>query len=127
MKFSMNRVELIGNVGKIESKPTKSGTSKAVVSIATDKTVKNEQGGYDKETVWHNVNFFGKQAEHALKYVQKGNKLHILGELSYYKYEKDGKMIYKMDIIANDFIPLLREINQSNSNYNQTDTNKDLF
>lgn len=46
------------------------------------------------------VTVFGKQAENAVKYLSKGRKVAIEGHLQSGVYEKDGKVIYTLDVIA---------------------------
>jgi single-strand DNA-binding protein len=84
-----NRISLIGFVGNdVQLKSTKSGTSVAVLSLATKSTWRNSNGGYDSRTEWHRCTAWGKLAEFAGK-LQKGAHIQIEGELRYREYEKD--------------------------------------
>ncbi len=94
----MNRVVLIGNVGKDpEIRYAQSGMAICNFSIATTKMAKGE-----KKTSWHNILCFDKTAENVSKYVVKGSKVAVSGEIQYSEWEKDGQKHYKTEIIANE-------------------------
>ena len=94
----MNRVVLIGNVGKDpEIRYAQSGMAICNFSIATTKTAKGE-----KKTSWHNILCFDKTAENVSKYVSKGSKVAVSGEIQYSEWEKDGQKHYKTEILANE-------------------------
>ena len=83
----LNKAQLIGNVGSIETKEGKSGMKICNLSIATSK--KKQDGTF--ETEWHKCVLFGKVAEVAERYVQKGHKLYVEGSLKTEKYaDKEG-------------------------------------
>ena len=90
----MNKVILIGHVGKNpDCKQLQSGTEVASFSLATtEKWTSN--GEKKEETSWHNIVFWGKQAELCKKYVLKGSKIMVEGRLKYETYEKDGEKKY---------------------------------
>ena len=62
---------------------------------------KNQQGGWDEVTDWHNVTLFGKTAEAAGQYLSKGRQVYIEGRISYNSYERDGVKKYYTDILGN--------------------------
>lgn len=106
---SLNRVELIGNVGKDpELKFTQGGTAYYRFSLATSKKVKDQTtGDYTKEvTAWHRCIIWGKRAEVAAKYMPCGKQVYCEGELEYGKYEKAGVTHYTTDINVRDFVLL---------------------
>ena len=87
MSGSLNKVMLIGNLGKDpELKATPSGQSVARFSVATTETWKNPQGEKQSKTEWHNVVVWGKQAEIAEKYLRKGKQVMIEGRIQYREY-----------------------------------------
>ena len=98
----MNKCILYGNVGKDpEVKRFEGGNVVAKFSLATNKTY-TKNGEKVTETAWHNIVFWGKQAELCEKYVKKGNSLIIEGEISYRSYEnKDGQPVYITEINGN--------------------------
>jgi len=92
----MNKAILIGNVGKEpEIRKTQSGISVANFSLATSKKVKGED-----KTEWHRIVAWDKLAEITEKYVRKGDKLMIEGEIETRDYEKDGQKVYTTEIRA---------------------------
>jgi len=92
----MNKAILIGNVGKEpELRKTQSGISVANFSLATSKKVKGED-----KTEWHRIVAWDKLAEIIEKYVKKGDKIMIEGEIETREYEKDGRKVYTTEIRA---------------------------
>lgn len=76
----VNKVILLGNVGKDPIERNVGEYKLAVFSLATSKKIK------DKEvTQWHNCQAWGKLAEFVLKYVKKGTSLYLEGEILYDK------------------------------------------
>ena len=99
---SVNKVILIGNVGKDpECRYTEAGTALANLTLATTNRWKNKQGEPQEETEWHRVVAYGKLAEIIEKYVQKGKPLYIEGRLQTRKWtDKQGVDKYTTEIIA---------------------------
>lgn len=102
-----NRVSLIGVVGKdAQGGTTASGVSYCRFSLATSK------GGYKKQdgtevpevTQWHNIIAWRSVAEMASKYVKKGMKVAVDGEIVYGKYDKQGVSVLTVDIVADDIV-----------------------
>lgn len=94
---SVNKVILVGNVGKDpETRYLSSGDSVARFSLAT--TYKSKDGDV---TEWHNCTAFGKTAEVIGKYVKRGTALYVEGRLQTRKYQaKDGSDRYATEIIV---------------------------
>ncbi len=103
-----NKVQLIGNLGKDpEVKNLASGKIKANFSLATSENYKNSQGEKVTETQWHNIVAWGKIAEIAENYLQKGNKVAIEGKLVHRVYDdKDGNKKYITEVVANSVMML---------------------
>jgi len=97
----MNKVILIGRVGKDAENPTAAQLAK--FSLATTEKWTGKDGQKQEKTEWHNVVCFGKQAETALKYIKKGMMLSVEGSIEYQKYEKDGKTLYSTSIKCDRF------------------------
>lgn len=92
----MNKFIAIGRLGKDpEVRTTPGGKSVANFSLATDSGY-----GEKKTTQWHRVVAWEKTAELAQKYLKKGSKIFLEGEVQYGKYEKDGVIYYTTDIVA---------------------------
>ena len=84
MAGSVNKVILLGNVGKKpEIRATQNGSKLASFSLATGKRWKDkETQEYKDKTEWHNIVVFGDGLVNVIEnYVNKGSKLYIEGEL----------------------------------------------
>lgn len=101
----LNRVMLIGNVGKDpELKTTPTGKSTLELRIATSESWTDKNSGEKTtKTEWHSVVFWGKGAEIIKQFVTKGQKLYVEGKLQTREWEKDGKKNYKTEIVCSDF------------------------
>lgn len=106
MSGSVNRVILIGNVGKDpECRTMQNGSKVANVSIATSDSWKDKSSGERKEkTEWHRVVIFGALAEICEKYVKKGSKIYVSGSLQTRKWsDKDGVEKYSTEVVLQGF------------------------
>ena len=107
MSKSLNQAILIGNVGKDPDVRTLDGGIKvATFSLATSTGGYKKQDGTDvpERTQWHNIVCWRGLADVCEKFVRKGDRLTILGTISYREYEKDGQKRYATDIIAYDLL-----------------------
>jgi single-strand DNA-binding protein len=89
MAYGINRVILVGNVGKDpEIRYLPSGVCVAKFSLATGESWKDKETGEKKDvTDWHNIVFFNKIAEVIGEYVKKGKKVYIEGKIKTRKYQ----------------------------------------
>lgn len=79
----LNRIMLIGNVGKNPEVRTFDGGNKvANFTLATTKHYTDRNGRAVEATTWHNVQVNGKIVEVVEKYVQKGDPIYVEGELT---------------------------------------------
>lgn len=79
----MNRVMIIGNIGRDpEIRYTKKGTPVTNLSIATNYSVKDENGLPSDQTEWHRVVVWGKQAEACQQFLNKGRLVYAEGRLA---------------------------------------------
>jgi len=103
--MSLNRVTLIGNVGKDpEIRYIDTGVCTARLSLATTTPGYTLPGGTQvpERTEWHTVLLWRRLAEVAERYVHKGDKLYIEGELRYRNYtDKKGYTHYLTEIWCN--------------------------
>ena len=99
---SLNKVMLIGNLGKDpEVRYTTSGQGVASFSLATTEKYKNKSGEWEEKTEWHNVVLWGKLAEIAKDYLAKGKTAYIEGRLQTRKWQdKDGRDRYTTEIVG---------------------------
>ena len=99
---SLNKVMLIGNLGKDpEVRYTTSGTAVASFSIATSERFKNKSGEWEERTEWHNVVLWGRQAEVSGEYLSKGKTVYIEGRLQTRKWQdKEGRDRYTTEVVG---------------------------
>lgn len=87
----INKVILIGNVGKIDIRQTQSGDNIVSLSLATSQKYTDKNGQQIENVEWHNVVFFKKLADIVAQYVIKGSKIYVEGSLKTEKYtDKSG-------------------------------------
>ena len=113
----LNRWEGIGNLGKDPEVRYTTGEKRTAIcrfSIAVNKGF-----GENKKTVWVNIVAFGKLAENCGKFLAKGRKVYVAGELDIREYDKqDGSKGYITEVNARD-IEFLNS-NESNATPQQT-------
>ncbi len=100
---SVNRVVLIGNLGKDpETRFLPDGKAVCNFSVATTDSWKDKATGEKKEVVeWHRISVFGRLAEICGEYLKKGSQVYIEGKLRTRKWQdKDGQDRYTTEIIA---------------------------
>src|SRR5512143_3686563 len=99
---SLNKVMLIGNLGKDpEVRYTSNGTAVASFSLATSERFKNKNGEWEERTEWHNITLWGRLAEIAGEYLAKGRTVFIEGRLQTRKWQdRDGKDRYTTEIVG---------------------------
>lgn len=98
----VNEVTIIGNLGRDpELRSTNSGTAICKLSVATTSRVKRNDT-WEDETEWHTCTCFGRTAENASQYLQKGRQVYIKGRIKTTKSEKDGQTRYFTEIIVNE-------------------------
>jgi len=123
MAKSVNKVILLGNVGKDpEIRSTGGGTMVATFSIATSERSKDQQGNWVDRTEWHNIVAYGKVAEIVRDYVKKGSKLYVEGRLQTRNWddkEHAGRKVYRTEIIVAD-LSLLSGREEGSGPYNRS-------
>jgi len=107
MSKSLNKVQLIGNLGRDpELKYTSAGVAVATFSIATSDSWKDQEGNTQERTKWHNIVAWRKLAEICGEWLKKGKRVYIEGRLQTRSYEKDGVKKYITEIVADQLIML---------------------
>jgi single-strand DNA-binding protein len=109
MPRSVNRVTLLGNLGKDpEVRYTQSGTAVASFSIATSSSFKDKQDQWQEKTEWHNITAWARLAEIAKEYLHKGSKVYIEGRLETQSWEDRDtkKKMYKTVIVVGELVML---------------------
>jgi single-strand DNA-binding protein len=105
MAKSVNKVTLLGNVGKDpEIRSTGGGTMVANFTLATSDRQKDPQGNWQDRTEWHNLVAFTRLAEIVRDYVKKGSKLYVEGKIQTRSWDdkETGAKRYRTEIIVND-------------------------
>jgi single-strand DNA-binding protein len=105
---SLNKAMLIGNLGSDpEIRTTGNGTRVAQFSVATSRRWNDRSGQQQEKTEWHRIVVWDKLVEIVEKYVKKGDRLYVEGEIEYRSYEdKDGNTKYITEIRAREMIML---------------------
>jgi single-strand DNA-binding protein len=107
MAGSVNKVILVGNLGKDpEVRRMQSGDPVVNLSLATSESWRDKATGERKEkTEWHRVVIFNKNlAEIAEKYLRKGAKVYVEGQLQTRKWtDKDGQDKYSTEVVLQNF------------------------
>lgn len=108
MNSLRNSVRLIGNLGQApEIKSFDSNKKCARFSIAVNESYMDANGKWEKQTHWHPITLWGKQADVAEKYLAKGSEVAIEGSLINRNYTtKDGEKKFVTEIRVNDIMLL---------------------
>ncbi|MEM1672522.1 MAG: single-stranded DNA-binding protein [Nanopusillaceae archaeon] len=110
----MNKVFLIGRVGKNpEMRIYEGGNKKAWITLATSKRYKQD-GNLIEKTEWHFVVFWGGLADWCYENLKKGDLLFIEGEITYYGKSKEAQ------IIARNVKRLIKKINDTQESLDET-------
>ena len=105
MANGLNKALLIGNLGQEpEVRYAPSGTAITTISVATSETWKDKTTGEKKErTEWHRCVMFNQLAEIAAKYLHKGSKVYLEGQMRTRKWQADdGTDRYSTEVVVRD-------------------------
>ena len=133
MAGSLNKVTLIGNLGKDpEIRTTQDGREIANLTIATGESWKDKNTGERKEkTEWHRVVIFSDGLVRVIKnYLRKGSKVYLEGSLQTRKWtDQSGQERYTTEIVLQGYNSTLTMLGGSNSNNisNQTSNKNNEF
>ena len=120
MSRGVNKVILVGNLGqKPDMKYTQSNTAVANLSLATSESWKDKDSGDLKtKTEWHRVVYFGKLAEIAEQYLDKGSKVYVEGKLQTRKWQdKAGNDRYTTEVLGQELTMLDSRGDSSGSSF----------
>ena len=109
MAKSLNKVMLIGNLGKDpELRYTTSGVAVATFSMATSDSWKDQEGNQQERTEWLNIVAWRKLAEICGEWLKKGKKVYIEGRIQTRSYDdkNTGQKRYITEIVADSLIML---------------------
>jgi single-strand DNA-binding protein len=110
MRTINNYINLVGNTGQeVQLVNFESGSKKATVRLATHDYYKNEKGEFIKNTAWHTIVAWGKNAEMMAKSLDKGCQVIIKGMLNYRSYaDKNGIDRVIPEIIVHEFMKITK-------------------
>ena len=107
MAGSINKVILVGNLGKDpETRTFQNGSKVCNFSIATSERWTDKQSGEKRErTEWHTVAIFSEGLVGiAEKYLRKGSKVYVEGQLETRKWQdRDGNDRYSTEVVLRPF------------------------
>ncbi|NWF49162.1 MAG: single-stranded DNA-binding protein [Ignavibacteriaceae bacterium] len=107
MAFSLNKIMLIGNLGRdAENRFTTNNLSVTNFTLATTNSYKGKDGNWVEETTWHNVVAYNL-SDFMKEALKKGKKVYVEGRLTKRDYtDKDGIKRYVTEVRSDRIIPL---------------------
>ncbi len=102
--MSFNKIIIVGNLGRDpELRYTPQGNAVCNFSMATNEKRRDKAGDLQDITTWFRVTLWGRQAENASKYLQKGSPVYIEGRLRVDEWtDRDGNPRQTLDVNATD-------------------------
>lgn len=120
MAYSINKVTLVGNIGnEPEVKTFQNGNKVVNLSLATSERWKDkETGDMKSNTEWHRVVIFNPiLADIAEKYVKKGSKIYLEGQLQTRKWQdSSGTDKYTTEVVLQNYRGELLLLDRTNDN-----------
>ncbi len=102
----LNKVMLIGHLGRDpEIRSTPSGQTVASFSLATNRKWTDKDGTRQEQTEWHQIVVWGRQAEIAGQYLNRGKLIYLEGRLQTRSWDdrNSGEKRYKTEIVCESF------------------------
>ena len=105
MSNGVNRITLIGNLGRDpEMRATGGGAEVANLNLAVNGT-KKENGEWVEHVEWVRIVAFGKTAENIGKYLGKGSQIYVEGRMQTRSWEdKEGNKRYTTEVVAQQVV-----------------------
>ena len=114
----MNKVFLIGNLTRDPELSTVGANSTSVCRFAI---AVNRRAGGNQETDFYNVTVWRALGENCAKFIKKGSKVAICGDIQIRNYEdKEGNKRTSVEVTATDVEFLNRKDESSGNSYDQT-------
>jgi single-strand DNA-binding protein len=113
MKYGVNRVTLVGNVGEVPRVSEREGEAfVANFPLATNEVWKDREGEEVRRTEWHRIVVWNRAAEIVKQHVQKGDALYVEGKIATNSWDdKEGNKHYSTEIICDNFLFLSPRVN----------------
>ncbi len=106
MSRTVNKVILVGNIGRDpDIQTTNGGTKVAHVSLATSRRVPRN-GSFEDRTEWHRLTMWDRLAQLAEDYVRKGDRVYVEGRIEYDSFEKNGVTIPTAEVQVRELVLL---------------------
>lgn len=123
MSRTLNKVMLIGNVGKDpEVHFTPSGVKVAQLRLATSETWKDKDGAVQEHTDWHTIIAWRGLADVVERLVRRGSRLYVEGKIQSRSFDdRDGNKKYVTEIIADSLLVLDAKRQDQPTNANETE------
>lgn len=122
--IGVNKVILIGNLGKDPEIVMFDNVKKASFPLATTEQYKNHEGLKIDETEWHNIVCWRGLADVADKFLKKSMQVYIEGKLKSRQWEdREGNKRRTVEVVAENFKILTKNFNNQNSNYISSQNN----
>jgi len=108
MSRTLNKVMLIGNVGKDpEVNFTPSGVKVAQFRMATSETWKDKEGAVQEHTDWHTIIAWRGLADVVEKLVRRGSRVYVEGKIQSRSFDdKEGHKRYVTEVVAENILLL---------------------
>ena len=106
----INKCEILGNVGADpEMRFTPVGRAVTNFRVAVNRRWRDAEGQLQEKVEWFRITAWGRLAEIANQYIQKGSPVYVSGRLETRSFEgADGQLRYVTDLVANDLVLLPR-------------------
>lgn len=106
MGRSVNKITLVGNVGRDpDVQATAGGVKVAHVSLATSRRIPRN-GRVEERTEWHRLTLWDRLAQIAEQHVRKGDRLYIEGRMEYDSYERNGVTVPTAEVNVRELVLL---------------------
>ena len=123
---SLNKVQIIGNLGKEpEVRAVTSGAKVCNFPVATTESYTDRNGQKVDKTEWHNIVMWRGLAEVAEKYLHKGSQVYVEGRLQTRSWDdQNGQKRYITEIVAENLVMLGRPRGDGDGNYSRENSGK---
>ncbi|MEX0907682.1 MAG: single-stranded DNA-binding protein [Gemmatimonadota bacterium] len=106
MSRSINKIILVGNIGRDpDIQTTSAGMKVAHVSLATSRRFPRD-GGFEERTEWHRLTLWDRLAQLAEDYIRKGDRVYVEGRMEYDSFERNGVTIPTAEVHVRELVLL---------------------
>ncbi len=106
MSRSINKIILVGNVGRDpDVQTTSSGAKVAHLSLATSRRIPRD-GSVEERTEWHRLTLWDRLAEIAEAHIRKGDRIYAEGRMDYDSFERNGVSVPTAEVTVRELVLL---------------------